>query len=161
MKEEYQEIRISRKEIKQKARHTVKTHYFLLCILCLFLSFLAIERGDIINDLRSGYRTLTGQVQEETVSHSLIGSTAISAENVYKAIIKKGIKEGQKEAEEQMEVYEEEPADSGVFSRSNGILSNEGFLKKAPAQKVEVERRKLDEYQKLYQTVCDRLNQLG
>ncbi len=47
------------------------------------------------------------------------------------------------------------------IARSNGILSNEGFLKKAPAQKVEVERRKLDEYQKLYQTVCDRLNQLG
>ena len=47
------------------------------------------------------------------------------------------------------------------IARSNGILSNEGFLKKAPAQKVEVERRKLDEYQKQYQTVCDRLNQLG
>ena len=47
------------------------------------------------------------------------------------------------------------------IARSNGILSNEGFLKKAPVQKVEVERRKLDEYQKQYQTVCDRLNQLG
>lgn len=123
MNEDYQEIRISRKEIKQRARRTVKTHYFLLCILCLFLSFLAIERGDIINDLRSGYRTMTGQVEEDAVSHSLIGSTAISAENVYKAIVRKGIKEGQKEAEEQMEVYEEEPADSGVFSRSNGILA--------------------------------------
>ncbi len=47
------------------------------------------------------------------------------------------------------------------IARSNGILSNEGFLKKAPAQKVETERRKLDEYQKQYQTVCGRLAQLG
>ena len=123
MHEEYQEIRISRKEIKQNARHTVRAHYFLLCILCLFLSFLAVERSDIVNDLRSGYRTLTGQTEEAGTSHSLIGSTAISAENVYKAIIGKGIREGQKEAEEQLEAYEEEPAENPALSRSNGILA--------------------------------------
>lgn len=47
------------------------------------------------------------------------------------------------------------------IARSNGILSNPGFLKKAPAAKVEIEKKKLDEYQKQYQTVCDRLSQLG
>ena len=47
------------------------------------------------------------------------------------------------------------------IARSNGILNNPGFLKKAPAAKVEIERKKLDEYQKQYQTVIQRLEQLG
>ncbi len=39
------------------------------------------------------------------------------------------------------------------ISRSNGILGNENFLKKAPAAKVEAERAKLIKYQSSYDTL--------
>ena len=47
------------------------------------------------------------------------------------------------------------------IARSNGILSNQGFLSKAPAAKIESEKKKREEYEKQYQTVCDRLKQLS
>ncbi|MBQ7992028.1 MAG: valine--tRNA ligase [Solobacterium sp.] len=47
------------------------------------------------------------------------------------------------------------------IARSNGILSNPGFLNKAPAAKVELEKKKLEEYQQQYQTVLNRLNALA
>ncbi|MDO5108998.1 MAG: valine--tRNA ligase [Erysipelotrichaceae bacterium] len=47
------------------------------------------------------------------------------------------------------------------IARSTGILSNPGFLNKAPAAKIELEKKKLDEYQKQYQTVTERLNKLS
>ena len=47
------------------------------------------------------------------------------------------------------------------IARSSGILSNPGFLKKAPAAKVELEKKKLEEYQQQYQTVLNRLNALA
>ena len=47
------------------------------------------------------------------------------------------------------------------IARSSGILSNPGFLKKAPATKVELEKKKLEEYQQQYQTVLNRLNALA
>ena len=46
------------------------------------------------------------------------------------------------------------------IARSSGILSNEGFLKKAPAQKVELEKKKLEDYKKQFSTVCARLDEL-
>jgi valyl-tRNA synthetase len=64
-------------------------------------------------------------------------------------------------AEEEKKLTAEKERLEKEIARSNGILSNPGFLKKAPAAKVEIEKKKLDEYQKQYQTVCDRLSQLG
>ncbi len=43
------------------------------------------------------------------------------------------------------------------IARSNGILSNEGFLKKAPEAKVQLEKDKLEVYKKQYQTILDRI----
>ena len=43
------------------------------------------------------------------------------------------------------------------IARSNGILSNEGFLKKAPEAKVKLEKDKLEVYKKQYQTILDRI----
>ena len=43
------------------------------------------------------------------------------------------------------------------IARSNGILSNPGFLNKAPAAKVQLEKDKLEVYKKQYQTILDRI----
>ena len=46
------------------------------------------------------------------------------------------------------------------IARSNGMLNNERFLSKAPAQKVQEERDKLDKYTQMMEQVETRLNQL-
>ncbi|MCR5230518.1 MAG: valine--tRNA ligase [Solobacterium sp.] len=45
--------------------------------------------------------------------------------------------------------------------RSSGILSNKGFIAKAPAAKVELEKKKLEDYQKQLAVVIERLNTIG
>lgn len=46
-------------------------------------------------------------------------------------------------------------------SRSKGILSNQGFLAKAPKAKVEAEEKKLEDYEKQLNVVLSRLKELG
>ncbi len=45
--------------------------------------------------------------------------------------------------------------------RSRGILSNQGFLAKAPKQKIEAEQKKLEDYEKQLNVVLGRLNELS
>ena len=47
------------------------------------------------------------------------------------------------------------------IARSNGMLSNEKFISKAPAAKVQEEREKLANYQQMMAQVQERLNQLS
>ena len=49
---------------------------------------------------------------------------------------------------------------SKEIARSNGILSNKGFLAKAPAAKVEQEKKKLEAYEKQFNTIVERLSVL-
>ena len=44
--------------------------------------------------------------------------------------------------------------------RSRGILSNQGFLAKAPKQKIEAEQKKLEDYEKQLHVVLSRLQEL-
>ncbi len=46
------------------------------------------------------------------------------------------------------------------IARSTGILSNQGFIAKAPAAKIENEKQKLEAYQKQYDVIEERLNVL-
>ena len=46
------------------------------------------------------------------------------------------------------------------IARSTGILSNQGFIAKAPAAKIENEKQKLEAYQKQYAVIEERLNVL-
>ena len=46
------------------------------------------------------------------------------------------------------------------ISRGKGILSNAGFLAKAPEAKVQAEKNKLADYEKQFEAVCARLNLL-
>jgi 6-phosphofructokinase 1 len=49
----------------------------------------------------------------------------------------------------------------GELARSNGMLHNERFLSKAPAQKVAQEKEKLAKYEQLMAQVMERLSQLA
>ena len=46
-------------------------------------------------------------------------------------------------------------------ARSRGILSNQGFLAKAPKQKIEAEQKKLEDYEKQLNVVLGRLKELA
>ena len=46
------------------------------------------------------------------------------------------------------------------LARSKGMLSNEKFLNKAPAEKVAEERAKMDKYQQMMDDVLARLAQM-
>jgi valyl-tRNA synthetase len=63
-------------------------------------------------------------------------------------------------AEEIAKLTAEKERLESEIRRSTGILSNPGFLKKAPAAKVENEKQKLEAYQKQYAVIMDRLHVL-
>ena len=48
----------------------------------------------------------------------------------------------------------------GEIKRSNGLLGNERFISKAPAEKVAEERAKLEKYTQMLAQVTERLNSL-
>ena len=54
----------------------------------------------------------------------------------------------------------EEKRLGGEIARANGMLNNEKFMSKAPAQKVADEREKLTKYTQMLEKVQERLAQL-
>ena len=50
---------------------------------------------------------------------------------------------------------------AGELARVNGMLSNEKFVSKAPAAKIEEEKAKLAKYTQMMEQVKERLEQLG
>ena len=52
----------------------------------------------------------------------------------------------------------EEKRLQGEIRRGEGMLSNPGFINKAPAAKVEAEKEKLENYKKQYDIVSEELN---
>jgi len=63
-------------------------------------------------------------------------------------------------AEELKKLTAEKERLEGEIKRSTGILSNEGFLKKAPEAKVQNEKDKLEAYQKQYEVILARMSSL-
>ena len=47
------------------------------------------------------------------------------------------------------------------LSRSKGMLANERFLSKAPAEKIEEEKEKQKKYEQTYAQICERLEALS
>ncbi len=63
-------------------------------------------------------------------------------------------------AQEIERLEKEETRLQGEIKRADGMLSNERFLSKAPAQKIEEEKEKLEKYKKMLKEVTLRLTQL-
>lgn len=58
-------------------------------------------------------------------------------------------------------LHKEEKRLAGELARVNGMLSNEKFVSKAPAAKIEEEKAKLAKYTQMMEQVKERLEQLG
>ena len=50
---------------------------------------------------------------------------------------------------------------NGELQRSKKILSNQGFLAKAPQAKIDAEKKKQEAYQKQYDVISSRLEELN
>ena len=55
----------------------------------------------------------------------------------------------------------EEKRLNGELARSNGMLKNEKFLSRAPQEKIDQEKAKLEKYMQMMEQVKNRLAQLG
>ena len=75
-------------------------------------------------------------------------------EVLYKSNIMVDIEEEIKRLETEKSKLESE------VERSNKILSNKGFLAKAPKEKADIEKEKLEKYTKLLKETTDRLNNM-
>ena len=63
-------------------------------------------------------------------------------------------------AQEIARLEKEEKRLAGELARVNGMLSNEKFVSKAPAAKIEEEKAKLAKYTQMMEQVKERLAQL-
>lgn len=63
-------------------------------------------------------------------------------------------------AKEIERLEKEEKRLQGELARVNGMLSNEKFISKAPAAKIEEEKGKLAKYTQMMEQVQERLSQL-
>ena len=63
--------------------------------------------------------------------------------------------------EERARLTKEQERLKKEIARSGGMLSNERFISRAPAEKVQEEREKLAKYEQMMRQVEERLAQLG
>ncbi len=88
---------------------------------------------------------LSGDLSVETVHHGYIYIPSNQLQDKEEEL--------QKQLKEEKRLLQE-------IKRGEGILSNEGFLSKAPAEKVEQEKAKLENYKKQLETVQERIKHL-
>ena len=62
--------------------------------------------------------------------------------------------------EEKKRLEEEKKKLESEVARSNKILSNEGFLAKAPKAKIDEEKEKLEKYTKMLEETINRINNI-
>lgn len=88
---------------------------------------------------------LTGDLTVETIDHGAIYIPSAQLIDVEKEIVK---------------LTAEKKRLEGELKRSEKMLSNKGFVEKAPAAKIEQEKKKQDDYRKQYDLVVSRLEAL-
>ena len=91
-------------------------------------------------------KELSGDLTVETVHHGYIYIPANQLQN---------------KEEELQKLSQEEKRLQQEIKRGEGILSNPGFLSKAPEDKVNAEKQKLENYKKQLETVQERIKQLS
>ncbi len=85
----------------------------------------------------------------------------LSVETVYQGTLYIPSGELADPEEERIKLVAEKERLEKELDRSNKILNNKGFLAKAPAEKVDAEKKKQESYQKQYQAILDRIAELN
>ncbi|MBR2737642.1 MAG: valine--tRNA ligase [Lachnospiraceae bacterium] len=100
------------------------------------------------------------QITDEAGAEAAAGDQAVSAV-IHGAVVYMPLADLVDFEKERERLTKEKARLEGELKRSRGMLSNEKFLSKAPADKVEAEKEKLGKYEQMMQTVEEQLAKLG
>ena len=112
----------ARKELKQRARHVVKTHFVFLVILCLVAVFYGTEFNYVRSAGENFYSFITGQ-PIEIAGQNLKLNSDISRNKVLQDLIDDNISAGRYHAANQMENYKNQKMTNDILGRKNGIFA--------------------------------------
>ena len=109
-------------EIKKRAKDVVRSHFILLVIICLVVSYYGTELNFVTDNVELLWKYVTGQ-PIEWVDDNLKIDNSKSSDKVLQDLINDNYKEGKTHAAIQLEEYRQQKLTNDVKSRKNGIFA--------------------------------------
>ena len=111
-----------RVEIKKRAKDVVRSHFILLVIICLVVSYYGTELNFVTDNVELLWKYVTGQ-PIEWVDDNLKIDNLKSSDKVLQDLINDNYKAGKTHAAIQLEEYRQQKLTNDVKSRKNGIFA--------------------------------------
>ena len=111
-----------RVEIKKRAKDVVRSHFILLVIICLVVSYYGTELNFVTDNVELLWKYVTGQ-PIEWVDDNLKIDNSRSSDKVLQDLINDNYKAGKTHAAIQLEEYRQQKLTNDVKSRKNGIFA--------------------------------------
>ncbi|MBR4024342.1 MAG: DUF975 family protein [Firmicutes bacterium] len=111
-----------RVEIKKRAKDVVRSHFILLVIICLVVSYYGTELNFVTDNVDTLWKLVTGQ-PIEFGDDSLKIDKSKTSDKVLQDLIDDNYKAGKTHAAIQLEEYRQEKLTNDVTSRKNGIFA--------------------------------------
>ena len=109
-------------EIKKRAKDVVRSHFILLVIICLVVSYYGTELNFVTDNVELLWKYVTGQ-PIEWVDDNLKIDNSKSSDKVLQDLINDNYKAGKTHAAIQLEEYRQQKLTNDVKSRKNGIFA--------------------------------------
>ena len=111
-----------RVEIKKRAKDVVRSHFILLVIICLVVSYYGTDLNFVTDNVDTLWKLVTGQ-PIEFGDDSLKIDKSKTSDKVLQDLIDDNYKAGKTHAAIQLEEYRQEKLTNDVTSRKNGIFA--------------------------------------
>jgi uncharacterized membrane protein len=111
-----------RVEIKKRAKDVVRSHFILLVIICLVVSYYGTDLNFVTDNVDTLWKLVTGQ-PIEFGDDSLKIDKSKTSDKVLQDLIDDNYKAGKTHAAIQLEEYRQEKLTNDVKSRKNGIFA--------------------------------------
>ena len=111
-----------RVEIKKRAKDVVRSHFILLVIICLVVSYYGTELNFVTDNVELLWKYVTGQPIEWADDNLKIDNSRTS-DKVLQDLINDNYKAGKTHAAIQLEEYRQQKLTNDVKSRKNGIFA--------------------------------------
>lgn len=111
-----------RVEIKKRAKDVVRSHFILLVIICLVVSYYGTDLNFVTDNVDTLWKLVTGQ-PIEFGDDSLKIDKSKTSDKVLQDLINDNYKAGKTHAAIQLEEYRQEKLTNDVKSRKNGIFA--------------------------------------
>ena len=111
-----------RVEIKKRAKDVVRSHFILLVILCLVVSYYGTDLNFVTDNVELLWKFVTGQPIDVREDNLKLDNSK-SSDKVLQDLINDNYKAGQTHAAQQLEEYRQAKLTNDVKSRKNGIFA--------------------------------------